>query len=213
MPSSDNTHSKIIRDAASTFLSPLGLTQKGRSRTWVDDQAWRLCLVEFQPSGFSRGTYLNVGCMWLWREKNNPSFDEGYRVEDFFPFENAEQFREVATKLAARAAAEVERYRSKFQTVLHVSDHYLNRNPVEFWPSFNAAVACGISGRPLDARRFFAHMLALSDDRGWVKSAQTEAANLNSIVHDTKLFRQTVLDTVIRTRKMLRLPEDRLVCF
>ena len=31
------------------FMRPLGLVQEGRSRTWLDDQAWWLGIVEFQP--------------------------------------------------------------------------------------------------------------------------------------------------------------------
>src|SRR6202000_1719294 len=38
---------------------PLGLERRGRSRTWIDDQRWYAIVVEFQPSGFSKGSYLN----------------------------------------------------------------------------------------------------------------------------------------------------------
>lgn len=213
MPPSEQAHSKLLKEASRTFLGPLGLIQKGRSLTWLDDKGWWLCVVEFQPSGFSKGSYLNVGCMWLWQEQDDLSFDEGYRVERFAPFENPDQFRAIARKLATRAAVEVERYRSTFQTVLQVSDYYLQRNPTEFWPSFHAAVACGVAGRPLPARRFFAQMLDSRDERDWVKSAQTEAAQLNSIVDKTDVFRSAVWETVIRTRKNLKLPKEKIGSF
>jgi len=54
-------HSKIIADAAKRNLAPIGLTRKGRSRVWLDDRGWYVTVVEFQPSGFSKGSYLNVG--------------------------------------------------------------------------------------------------------------------------------------------------------
>jgi hypothetical protein len=41
-------------------LTPLGLTQRGRSRLWLDDHGWWLIVVEFQPSAWSRGSHLNV---------------------------------------------------------------------------------------------------------------------------------------------------------
>ena len=122
-------------------------------------------------------------------------------------FESSDQFRVVATTLAAQAAAEVERYRSMFQTVREVSDYYLDRKPTNFWPSFHAAVACGVVGRALEANRFFAQVLHVVDDVEWVKAGQTRAAHWMSMVHDTDLFRQNVCDTVKRTRKMLKLPE------
>ena len=208
MSGSEHVHSKLLRESARAHLGPLGLTQKGRSRIWLDDQCWWLCVVEFQPSGFSRGSYLNVGCMWLWQEKDYFSFDEGDRVGNLHTFENPDQFRVVATTLAAEAAAKVERYRSMFQTVREVSDYYLDHKPTNFWPSFHAAVACGLVGRVLEANRFFAQVLHLGDDNvEWVKAGQIRAAHWMSIVHDTELFRQNVRDAVNRTRKMLKLSE------
>ena len=145
-------------------------------------------IVEFQPSGWSRGSYLNVGCMWLWQEKDYLSFDVGHRVENFAPFENPDQFRILSEKLAARAAREVEQYRSLFKTVLDVADYYMKKMPSEFWPSFHAAVACGAVGRRSAARQFFAHVFESNDDRDWVKHAQTEAAALSSVLDDTEHF-------------------------
>lgn len=76
-------HNRLIRDAAKRHLSLLGVQQRGRSRTWIDDRGWWLITVEFQPSSWSRGTYLNVGATWLWYFKNYLSFDLGYRIEGF----------------------------------------------------------------------------------------------------------------------------------
>src|ERR1700761_427171 len=93
-------HSRLINVAARTILRPLGCVQKGRSRTWLDDQSWWVGVVEFQPSGWARGSYLNVGACWLWSEKNYLSFDAGHRVQEFQPFIDDEQFSLVAQKLA-----------------------------------------------------------------------------------------------------------------
>src|SRR5262249_16802956 len=93
-------HSTLITRSARSMLRPLGLMQKGRSRTWLDDHGWWLCVVEFQPSAWSRGSYLNVGCCWLWQVKGYLSFDEGNRVENFSGFENEAQFADVSDRLA-----------------------------------------------------------------------------------------------------------------
>ncbi len=76
-------YSKIIENVAKEMLAPLGLEQKGHSRLWLDDQGWWVILVELQPSGFSKGTYLNVGVNWLWYKMNYFSFDYGYRSGTF----------------------------------------------------------------------------------------------------------------------------------
>ena len=38
----------------------MGFWRKGRSRMWLADRDFWLGVVEFQPSGFRKGTYLNV---------------------------------------------------------------------------------------------------------------------------------------------------------
>lgn len=204
----EQTHSKLLTAAARQFLGTLGVRQKGRSRTWLDDNGWWLCIVEFQPSGFSRGSYLNVGCMWLWHETDFLSFDEGHRVENFVPFINSDQFVMVAQEFAQRAADEVQRYRTLFATVSDVADYYIKRKPSAFWSSFHAGVACGLVGRVSASRRFFEQVLESSEDLDWVKSAQAEAAALNAVLDDIDTFRQRVWDQVNRTRELLKLPKQ-----
>src|SRR5215469_14680409 len=68
-------HSKIIAQAAKESVEPLGIFQMGRSRTWIDDLGWWIVVIEFQPSGFSNGAYLNVAAMWLWHEEDHFTFD------------------------------------------------------------------------------------------------------------------------------------------
>jgi hypothetical protein len=99
-------HSKIIAQAAKETLSPLGVFQKGRSRTWIDDRGWWIVVVEFQPSSWSRGSYLNVGAMWLWHEKDYFSFDFGSRIARFVRYSDERQFMPEAMKLATQAREE-----------------------------------------------------------------------------------------------------------
>lgn len=58
-------HDKIIAEAAKAALRSLGFQRKGRSRTWLADHGWWLTIVEFQPSAWSKGSYLNVAAHWL----------------------------------------------------------------------------------------------------------------------------------------------------
>jgi hypothetical protein len=120
-------HSVLLASAAKRILLPAGLFQKGRSRTWLADQVWWMAVVEFQPSDWSQGSYLNVGCMWLWNTKQHISFDVGYRVNGFLPFENEEQFGPVADKLAVSALERVEEYRTLFRCIHDVSDYYFQK--------------------------------------------------------------------------------------
>jgi len=59
-------HAKIINAVAKKYLAPMGFFRKGTSRVWLQDNGWFFTVVEFQPSGFSKGTYLNVAMNFLW---------------------------------------------------------------------------------------------------------------------------------------------------
>ncbi len=57
---SEIDHNKLIAAAAKQASSPLGLNRVGKSRSWYDDHGWWCIIVEFQPSSWSRDTYLNI---------------------------------------------------------------------------------------------------------------------------------------------------------
>ena len=77
-------HNKIINAAAKKILAPEGLFRVGSSRTWIDDNGYFVIQVEFQPSSYDRGSYLNVGISFLWetseRLNETLAFNIGYRV-------------------------------------------------------------------------------------------------------------------------------------
>jgi hypothetical protein len=198
-------HSQLLTRAARGILLPMGLTQKGRSRVWLDDHDWWVCVVEFQPSSWSRGSYLNVGCMWLWHVKDFVSFDEGSRVESFSQFEEEAQFQLEAERLATKAADEVSRYRELFPDIKAVADFYIRKPPVIFWPSFHAAVACAAAGQVKEAERFFKNVTDFDDKRDWVVAAQAEAVALMSIASRPDEFRAVLVERVQRTRALQRL--------
>lgn len=146
-------HDKIITAAAKRALSPLGFRQKGRSRTWLADHGWWATVVEFQPSGWGKGSYLNVGAHWLWSESGHLSFDFGYRVEAFQPFESDAEFTAAAESLAEKAAARALDLARLFPSVSATADTLeqelvaMNLLARGSWPSLNAGIAAGLAGR------------------------------------------------------------------
>jgi hypothetical protein len=100
-------HSKIIAEAAKETLEPLGIFQKGRSRSWIDDRGWWIVNIEFQPSGNSKGSYLNVAAMWLWDENDFFTFDFGNdvggRIAGFVEYVDEKQFTPEALRLSLLA--------------------------------------------------------------------------------------------------------------
>src|SRR5205809_345161 len=98
----------MLADAARKTLVPLGFWRKERSRVWLADRDFWLAVVEFQPSGFSKGTYLHVAAHWLWHALPGVrSFDYLSVCQGrFSEFVRAQQFVPAAERLAEDAAAQ-----------------------------------------------------------------------------------------------------------
>ena len=126
-------HTKLIDAAARRHLSPVGCVQQGRSRIWLLDRGWFTTVVEFQPSSYAKGSFLNVGVHFLWTWHNHLSFDLGYRVEEFHEFENEVQFPAAADQLASRAAQEVLIYDSLLTSPGAAAQHLPKSTEGHLW--------------------------------------------------------------------------------
>lgn len=211
--SSRTVHSKIIAEAAKEALAPLGIFQKGRSRIWIDDRGWWIVVIEFQPSGFSKGSYLNVGAMWLWHEKDYFTFDFGNdfgcRVASFVEYVDERQFTTEMIRLASLAKAEVLRLRSKIVSIHDVA-RYLpgqarrDENP---WTELAAAIAMGYIGKTFRARWLFNRIERRKPAQEWERLVQERARGFAETLDRPDDFQRYVKETIRRTRTLLKLPE------
>jgi hypothetical protein len=202
-------HNRLLAQAAKEVLPPLGLRRKGRSRIWLDDHGWWLGVVEFQPSSWRRGTYLNVGAMWLWHpEREHVYFSLSHRIEGFSEYESDEQFLPEARRIAMRAAEEVERLRGRIRDFLDVADALAaDAEARGSWSAWDATVALGLAGETERASAMFRRALATEDDRDWWVAACERLARLAELmVGEPQAFRDEVNGWIARYREALRLP-------
>ena len=205
-------HTRLLTAAARESLRPLGLRQKGRSRTWLDDRGWWAGVVEFQPSSWSKGSYLNVGAMWLWREGDHDiRFDLGYRVDGvggFVEYQSDEQFAPEAERLAATARDEIVRLRAMLPDLDSAISVLSERSTKHGgWPSYNLGVALGLGGRRSEAALRLRDLVADADDPGWWVDAVARAHELAELLeHDPHAFDTDMQRAIQAYRDALKLP-------
>jgi len=162
-------HSKIIAQAATAALAPLGFRRLGRSRVWLADHGFWLSVVEFQPSGFSKGSYLNISAHWLWRPPPySLSFDYFHpdQTRPFIEFVDAAQFTPLALEQADQAARDSNRLARLLADMPAIATALVKQQQVwrpAGWPTFHAAVAAGLIGDAKVAKERFS---AFSDSLG-----------------------------------------------
>jgi hypothetical protein len=198
-------HNRDIRDAAREILGPLGCVQKGRSRVWYDDQKWWVGRIEFQPSGFSKGSYLNVGAGFLWWEKDHVSFDDFAGDRPWHGAVPGESFADKARDLALRARVAVLELRTRHSRVAKSAAWLDAQERLSNWGHFHAAVAFGISGMLDAARAHFNEAIVPDNGIDWITALNRSCATLANLVADHDAFVSHVLESINRTRTRMGL--------
>lgn len=205
------SHDSMIADAAKATLGPLGFRRKGRSRAWLADHGWWLIVVEFQPSAWSKGSYLNVAAHWLWSEMGTVSFDFGGRIAEHVEYLTDAQFAPAATQLAERAAKEAQRLAETFTSLSAAADVPLKEARTEIlpahlhpgWRDYNAGVAAGLVGRTEDATEMFGQILESAVPAG--STLHLAARRMMQRAADTPGLRKEVISLIERQRDLLGL--------
>lgn len=146
-------HNDIVASAAKRALAPLGFRRKGRSRVWIADRGFWLSVVEFQPSGWSKGSYLNVAIHWLWsRAPYVLSFDRSERVGQFIKFHDPTEFSSLTAELAELGVSHAQVNHRAFHSLESTASTLVEEERVSVdrrfsWNTLNAGVASGLAGQ------------------------------------------------------------------
>lgn len=199
-------HSKIINKVAREILKPIGVLRKGQSRTWFDDNGWWLSVIEFQPSSWSKGTYLNVGVNFQWYPKEHFSFDMGYREAGFIEYETDEQFTPLAKDLAEQAKLKVIETRQKLSSPEaaknYIIEHYSGQRP-NMWANYNQGVACAVAGDKTQSISFLQLVVASSHDPEWAIKLKSFTADLISKIESGNDY-ITYLNQIVTQSRVLK---------
>lgn len=205
MPTDHNT---VITAQARLVLKPLGLVRQGKSRIWIDDHGWWTIQVEFQPSVWSKGSYLNVGVNWLLYEGSVGAFHIGSRVDvPFIEASESESFEREAHDLALRAKGEVEKLRAQFSTIEKAAFYYRDSAHHSAWDQYYYGVLLAIGGDITGARAAFESVPTHRMHYGWEKALAQRAAELHELVSNRTAFIETICGIVRRTRSIGNLPD------
>jgi len=200
------SHNKLITAAARTHLSPFGCTQKGRSRTWLLDRAWFVSVVEFQPSGFGKGTFLNVGAHFLWTDQEHLSFDLGYRVDGFEAHESDAQFAEVADRYARRALAELQSLDAKLSHPGAAAQVLPKSTGFDLAVRLNRAISHALADETDAAARLLESLVSRPRSDDWQRKLGAHCSELLAWLHEPGRFRPCIAAMIDEHRRGLGLP-------
>jgi len=198
-------HNAALAIAAKQVLGPLGLRRKGRSRIWLDDRGLWLFVVEFQPSGWSNGSYLNVSASWLWTGTNHLAFDVFNRVGGFVSAETGQDFSPLANQLAELAKLEIMKLRERFESLQDIL-RQLESEEATAWTLYSLGIVHGWLGHPTEAEQALQRLGSQPAEHDWQKDLQARAKALADLVDDQPAFRSAIRDTIAAARTREKLP-------
>ena len=203
-------HNRIIKRAVSSVLKPNGLFQIGSSRTWIDDNGWFLTQVEFQPSGWDRGSCLNVGIYFPWRYDGSMGFDFSIgqcRVDDFVAFDgDEEKFFADMQGIANRALEKVEEYRKfrnpDYACAVRLGSEY----GTDVHKLYQKMMICGLC-QDSRAVRYFEELRKLvhEPEFAWIQKIKDELDEaISPIIGDPQELYGYILEKIRKNRRTLR---------
>jgi hypothetical protein len=195
---------KIIRKVAKERLAEKGFKQKGRSRLWYFSGDYYLILVEFQPSSWEKGTYLNVGLDFHWYPKEYFSFEFGQRLADFKRFEDENQFRKDIEEMCDVASVKYNQYRQVFKENAGAADRLLKLydNTLTDWDKFSIGVLFGVGGQSNDAIKYLKQISGEHYTLDFeIARAKTARAYIQAIEEDSLA---SLLGKIIEQTKQLK---------
>lgn len=202
-----NIHNKIINQVLKDILIPVGLIRKGQSRTWLDDNGWFTTIIEYQPSSWSKGTYLNIGINFNWFIQEHFSFDFGYRESGFVAFKNEEQFTQKVIEITNDAIEKILQYRN-FLDANYAKTKILSfKFPSdELWGNYHRAMICLMTG---DFNKFCIYCEEISRvDSGieWIVNLKNNVRILMQSCIDKNNCLDYMTKLIMQTRQQKKLP-------
>jgi hypothetical protein len=200
--------------------------QQGVSRVWFDDRGWFTTIVEFQPSSYARGAYLNIGANPHWYKETNIGFSLilDYRTHDFVKYYNDEQFTIEMEKFCELAIREILEFREKLTLIHSAKEFILNYNYVEcaeIWRNYYKGTICGIADDFDGLNKYYNEVLKESSTKQWtdgnagkvhiayiqwIEDLKENVKYLLSKTSNLKMFKEEILKIIYETRKLKKLP-------
>jgi hypothetical protein len=218
----------LITQAARRHLEPIGVRRLGRYRSWFEDRGWWVIHVCFDSGGSRVGTYLTASAMWLWREGDDWSFDNGDRVywrddgtfatevaigergwTTWLGFIREHLFAKDVEILVGIARQRVMQLREQFPDPCSVFASLSGRSTRigedPGWHEYNTGAAAALCGDLAAARDAFAKVVARPIAPGWMTDRARLAADLG-VRADVSELRDRVMQLIHARRQRLGLP-------
>lgn len=199
-------HNKLLKKIAKKRLKPFGIFQKGQSRLFLYDKGWYSTIIEFQPSSYGKGTFLNIGVDLHFYPRKNFAFCYGYREKGFVEFKDEEQFDTLVNELCDFTIIKVKELDIKFQDCRTALKTMENATGDSTWRLYELAVLNVLSSNFDQARK---QLIEISEKEcvcEWEIERKHFIEEIINLSNDNTTFFNKIINTILITRQLKKLP-------
>lgn len=198
-------HNKLLKEIARNRLKQYAIFQKGSSRTFLYDNGWYIIIIEFQPSSWGKGSYLNIGVDLNFYPRNHLAFSYGYREKGFDGAENEKQFTEIVTTYCDHVIEKVQKLKEKFMDV-PTAIKSIGKYPDDQWHYFDLGILYGLNGQMQKAGSSLKKLMKQKCKFDYELERQKLADELFNLLADKEKFVAKAQALIIQSRQLKKLP-------
>jgi chaperonin cofactor prefoldin len=199
-------HNKLLKKIAKDRLKPYGIIQKGSSRTFLYDNAWYVIIIEFQPSSWDKGSYLNIGVDLNFYPQNHLAFSYGSRDSGFKGAENENQFTEIVNAYCNRVIEKIQKFKEEFKDISTAIDSIKRLYPDNPWNDFDLGILYGLNGQIQKADSSLKKITKQKCNFEYEFKRQKSAAEMLELLADNEKFVARVQTLMVQSRQLKKLP-------
>ena len=200
-------HNKLLKKIAKERLKPYGIFQKGQSRTFLYDKGWSTIVIEFQPSSYSKGTYLNIGVDFNFYPRDYFVFGYGYRETGFEEFRDEEQFTKLVNDLCDLTIKRVEELDRKFVDIWIALKTAEKVKEKDTWRIYEVAILNALTSNFDKARKLLIELSKTKCEYDWENERKKFADQLLELLQESPASLDKIKNIISQTRKLKKLPE------
>lgn len=200
-------HNKLLKNIAKERLKPCGILQQGQSRKFLYDRGWFIIVIEFQPSSWSKGTYLNIGVDFNFYPRDYFAFSYGYREKGFEEFKDEEQFTKLMNELCDLTIKRVKELDQKFADIWTALKTVDKENENDTWRIYEIAILNALASNFEKARKQLEQVSKTKCEYDWEIERKKLADELLEWLQENPMSLDKIKSLITETRQLKKLPE------
>lgn len=199
-------HNMLLKKIAKERLKPYGILQQGQSRTFLYDKGWFTIVIEFQPSSWSKGTYLNIGVDFNFYPRDYFAFGYGYREKGFEEFKDEEQFNKFVNELCDLTIKRVQELDQKFIDIWTGLKTANKEKENDTWRIYEVAVLNILTSNFDNARKQLLQVSKTKCEYDWEIVRKKVADELIDWLQERPADLVKIENLINKTRQLKKLP-------